>query len=102
MSEVPAGAWVEIHAIVLPAGDRAPQVPDDTRRVPLEMRAKGRLVAPGSIGDDVEIETPVGRRLRGRLETVDPAYTHGFGPPVPELAQVGPELRALLEGGPRS
>lgn len=99
MPDVPAGAWVEIHTVVLRAGERAPQVPDDTQQVPLEMRAKGRLVEAASQGDEVEIVTAVGRRLRGRLETVDPAYTHGFGPPVDELAYVGPELRGLLERG---
>jgi 2-amino-4-ketopentanoate thiolase alpha subunit len=93
---VPAGTWVELHTIVLPAGERAPQVPEDTSRVPLEMRVKGRLVEPVRVGDEAEVVTPTGRRLRGTLETVVPAYTHGFGPPVPELADVGPELRALL------
>jgi 2-amino-4-ketopentanoate thiolase alpha subunit len=93
---VPAGTWVELHTIVLPAGERAPQVPEDTSRVPLEMRVKGRLVEPAPVGAEAEVVTPAGRRLRGTLETVVPAYTHGFGAPIPELADVGPELRALL------
>ena len=49
------GSWVQIYRVVLPAGERAPQLPDDTRRVPLEMRVKGRLVAPARLGDEVEI-----------------------------------------------
>ena len=91
------GTWVEIHGIVLTPGQRAPQVPEDTRRVPLEMKVKGFLVREGAVGDEVEILTASGRRLRGTLARVDPAYTHGFGPPIPELAAVGPELRAMLE-----
>ena len=45
------GAWVEIHRCVLQAGERAPQVPEDTQRVPLEMRVKGFLVAPAAPGE---------------------------------------------------
>jgi len=44
------GAWVEIQATILEPGARAPQVPDDTRMVPLEMKAKGFLVEPAALG----------------------------------------------------
>ncbi|MGR8952181.1 MAG: 2-amino-4-ketopentanoate thiolase, partial [Gammaproteobacteria bacterium] len=40
------GVWVEIHDIVLEAGERAPQVPEDTAKVPLEMCVKGFLTEP--------------------------------------------------------
>ncbi len=90
------GTWVEIHRIVLPAGERAPQVPEDTRRVPLEMRVKGFLAAPAELGGEAEILTPADRRLKGRLIEVNPAYTHGFGPPIPELLPIGEEARAIL------
>jgi len=89
---------VEIHCIVLPPGERAPQTPADTQQVPLEMRAKGFLTAPAALDDEVEIATPAGRRLRGRLAVVNPGYAHGFGPPVPELLSIGREARALLRG----
>jgi hypothetical protein len=92
------GTWVEIHRIVLPAGERAPQVPDDTRQVPLEMRVKGFLVAPASPGEETEIVTPVGRKLRGIIKDSNPAYTHGFGAPIAELSGIGREVRALLRG----
>jgi hypothetical protein len=93
---IATGQWVEIHRIVLPVGKRASQIPDDTRRVPLEMRVKGFLVAPADLGGDAEIVTRAGRRLRGTLATVNPAYTHSFGPPLPELSSVGDEVRAVL------
>jgi len=92
-----ACTWVEIHRILLPAGERAPQVPEDTQRVPLELRAKGFLVAPACLGQEAEIRTVTGRRLRGTLARINPAYDHGFGPPIPELAAIGGELRALLQ-----
>ena len=92
------GSWVEIQQIVLPAAERAPQVPDDTRRVPLEMRVKGYLLAPAAAGEEAEIVTAAGRRLRGVIRDVNPAYSHGFGVPIAELCGIGRELRALLRG----
>jgi hypothetical protein len=92
------GTWVEIHRIVLAAGNRAPQVPDDTQQVPLEMRVKGFLAAPAALGEEAEILTPAGRRLQGTLKEINPAYTHGFGPPIPMLSSIGREVRALLRG----
>ena len=93
---VVAGTWVEIERVALAPAARAPQVPEDTRRVPLEMRAKGVLVADAAPGEEAEIETAAGRRVRGTLREASPAYTHGFGPPVPELLAAGREARALL------
>ena len=90
------GTWVEISKIVLPAGERAPQVPEDTQQLPLEMRVKGFLLEPAILGDEVEIETPTGRRLRGTLREINPAYSHSFGAPIPELSTIGGEVRALL------
>ncbi len=97
MAEViPEGTWVELRRIVLPAGDRAPQLPADTAAVPLEMRVKGFLLAPAALGDTAEIVTRAGRRLRGVLTDANPAYAHSFGPPVPELSAIGDEVRAML------
>ena len=95
-------SWVEISCTVLQAGERAPQVPEDTQRVPLQMRVKGFLVAAASIGDEVEITTRCGRHLHGTLTTINPAYDHGFGAPVPELIPVGEEVRAMLRKSGRT
>jgi hypothetical protein len=94
---VAKGTWVEIHRVVLPPGERAPQVPEETRRVPLEMRVKGFLVAPVALGEEAEIVTPTGRRLHGTLAEANPAYAHGFGSPIPELSAIGEEVRSLLQ-----
>jgi hypothetical protein len=93
---VPRGTWVELHRVVLAPGERAPRLPEDTRRVPLELRVKGFLVAEAAVGAEAEVVTAAGRRLRGTLAGVNPPYEHGFGRPVPELQAVGAELRALL------
>ncbi|MDP2873308.1 MAG: 2-amino-4-oxopentanoate thiolase subunit OrtA [Bacillota bacterium] len=95
------GDWVQVHSVVLPAGERAPQVPAETKTVPLEMRVKGFLLTQSAgLGDEVEIQTLAARRLRGRLVAIEPAYGHDFGRPVPELLAIGPEVRALLGQGP--
>jgi hypothetical protein len=99
---VARGTWVELHRIVLAAGERAPQVPEETQRVPLEMRVKGVLAHDAALGEEAEIVTRAGRRLRGTLVEVNPAYTHGFGPPVPELRAVGEELRGRLAQEPEA
>jgi hypothetical protein len=93
---VAANSWVEIHAIALAANQRAPHLPADTKQVPLEMRVKGFLVSEANLGAEVEVITPAGRRLRGTLVSVNPPYDHGFGAPIPELAGIGAEVRALL------
>ena len=90
------GAWVEIYSCVLQTSERAPRIPEDTRRVPLEMRVKGFLIAPAAPGEAAEIVTLAGRRLQGTLTEVNPAYTHGFGAPLPELSTIGGEVRAML------
>lgn len=99
---VAKGTWVELHRVLLDPGARAPQLPEATRRVPLELRVKGFLAHDSAPGEEAEIVTRAGRRLRGTLCEVNPPYTHGFGPPVPELSGVGGELRALLDARKRS
>ena len=95
------GDWVEIHSIALEPDGRSPDVPEDTRNVPLELRVKGAVQTDAAVGDEVEVVTSSGRRLRGTLTDPRPAYTHGFGPPVEALLDVGRVARELLanEGG---
>ncbi len=98
-NRVAQGSWVELHQTLLDPGQRAPQVPDETQRVPLELCVKGCLVREAALGEEAEVVTPAGRTLRGTLRSVFPAYTHSFGPPVPELLAARMELRVLLERG---
>lgn len=94
---VERGSWVEIRSIVLEPGQRAPGVPEDTAQVALELRVKGVLMDSATAGEVVEVVTRSGRRLCGTLLAVNPAYTHGFGPPIAALMDVGREARELLE-----
>lgn len=88
--------WVEIWQVILEKGDRAPQVPEDTKQVPLEMKVKGFLLQDTMLGEQAEIVTPIGRKIIGKLIEVNPEYTHNFGFPIPELMGIGGELRTIL------
>jgi|SRR5690606_12711273 hypothetical protein len=91
------GDWVRIHNIVLEAGKRAPSVPEDTQKVPLEMWVKGFLLnESANIGDIVQVETFIGRKVEGTLVEVNPYYKHNFGKCVPELLYVGKQVRDLI------
>ena len=92
--------WVSIHKIVLRPDERAPAVPDDTKKVPYEMWIKGRLTADAEIGSEVEVVTRTGRREKGKLLEVNPTFKHSFGEFVPELLEVSEKLRdTLFTGG---
>lgn len=92
------GDWVRIHNIVLEAEKRSPNLPKDTQEVPLEMWVKGFLLNDeANIGDEVEIETYIGRKTKGKLVEINPHWEHDFGKVVPELFYIGKQLRSLLE-----
>lgn len=92
--------WVQIHSIVLPASQRAPQVPDDTKQVPLETWVKGYLLnEKAEIGDEVDVTTVTGRTEHGTLVQVNPTYSHSFGKFVPEILEIDRILQKELAGG---
>jgi len=93
------GDWVNIYDIVLKPEERAPQVPDDTKNVPLETWVKGFIQHDAEIGEKVEIITMTGRRVTGKLVEVNPSYTHSFGRTVPEVFKIGLQLKEILFGG---
>ncbi len=89
MSIIKAGTWVEIEKILLTPEQRAPQVPEDTRKTPYVMKVSGFLVADASVGDEVAIKTLIGREIKGTLKIVRPHYEHSFGETVEELLTIG-------------
>ena len=93
------GEWVIIHRNILEASERAPQVPDDTKKVPLEMWIKGYLNADAKIGDEVEITTVTKRVEKGTLLEVNPYYNLNYGVFVPELLKISAQVREILFGG---
>lgn len=94
------GDWVRIKKTVLQPENRAPQIPADTKEVPLTMWVKGYLVDEvASCGDLVSVRTYIGREIEGTLIEVNPSYTHDYGKCVPELLYIGNQIRNLLAGG---
>jgi len=93
------GEWVLIHRNVLEASERAPQVPDDTKKVPLEMWVKGYLQKDANIGDEVTVVTRTKRIEHGNLLEANPYYKHDYGKFVPELLKVSEQVREVLFGG---
>ncbi|MGB5616148.1 MAG: 2-amino-4-oxopentanoate thiolase subunit OrtA [Desulfobacterales bacterium] len=89
-------AWVEISGVVLQKDERAPNLPDDTQQLLLEMRVKGFLLHDAEKGGEADIITSSGRTVRGTLTEINPVYTHMFGRPIPELSPIAGEIRAIL------
>ncbi len=98
---VKKGEWVRIHKIILEPSERAPQVPEDTKKVSLQMWDKGFLQEDAEIGDNVTVETVSGRKEAGTLIEVNPYYEHDFGKFVPELLAIDKQVRGILFGGER-
>ena len=97
MTVAKKGDWVQIHSIILTPSERAPQIPEETRKVPLELTAKGFLQNDqATIGESVTIKTLADRELTGQLITIHPLYKVNYGEPQPELLTIGTELRSIL------
>jgi hypothetical protein len=93
------GEWVLIHRKVLEPSQRAPQVPLDTKKVPLEMWVKGYLQNDAELGTEVTVLTRTKRVEKGILLENNPYYKHNYGKFVPELLKIGDQLRDILFGG---
>lgn len=99
MTRVKKGDWVQIENIVLTAGNRAPQVPEDTQECDLKLWVKGIAETEGTLGEEISITTATGRKTSGVLVEINPSYTHDFGEFQPELLQIEMQLKTILEGG---
>ena len=93
------GDWVQIENIVLPAGHRAPQVPEDTQKCDLKMWVKGEALYDANEGELVKVKTTTGRIVEGYLVAINPRYIHDYGEFQPELLQIERQLKEILFGG---
>ncbi len=98
MKKANIGDWVQIHQIVLQPEQRAQNLPDDTKKVSLELWVKGFAITEATIGDDITIKTMSGRIVSGKLAEINPKYIHDFGDCVPELNKIDAQLREIMEG----
>lgn len=83
------GTWVEIERILLNPDERAPNLPEETRRCPYVLLVSGFLQQDAALGDHVTIRSLIGHEHQGTLRTISPGYNHSFGPVVPELLTIG-------------
>lgn len=89
MEPIAAGTWVEIESVLLEPGERAPNLPPETAKVPYILKASGFLVGDAELGREATIRTLIGLEYRGRVVAVNPGYGHSFGPTVAELLTIG-------------
>lgn len=82
------GTWVRIESVVLTPDERADNIPEETKQVPLKMWLKGRLLKNSNIGEEVDIFTKTGRFVTGILDEVHPTYSHNYGDFVPEILMI--------------
>jgi hypothetical protein len=97
MPDAKRGDLVQIHKVILDPSQRPDTLPECTRSVSYECWVKGFLIDESvNIGDEVKIETFIGREISGILEQVNPVYDHNFGVPQKELLDIGSESRKKL------
>jgi hypothetical protein len=92
------GDLVQIHTIILPPDQRPDSLPSCTKSVPYECWIKGFLMDDNAdIGDEVRIQTFIGRETSGTLYQVNPIYDHNFGCTQETLLPIGKEAINRLE-----
>jgi hypothetical protein len=91
-------SWVLIKKIILQPEQRANNLPEATKKVPLLLWVKGNLLTDGEIGQEVEVKTLTGRIESGTLVEVNPSYMHNYGKFMPEIQQIDKILKSELYG----
>ncbi len=95
------GSWVQIHKVILSPEERTASIPDETKKVPLELWVKGFLTEDAEINDTVTIQTLTDRLESGTLIAVNPAYHHDYGDFVPELLDIDKMVKTVLNRSDR-
>lgn len=90
--------YVRIRRTLLKPEERAPNVPEDTKKVPLKMWAKGFLQEEADLFDIVTIKTITGRFETGRLKEANPPFKHNYGDFIPEILQLRDIIHADMDG----
>ena len=92
------GTYVRIRRTVLIPEERSPNLPADTKKVPLKMWVKGYLQEDSDLFDIVTIKTTTGRLETGRLKEANPPYRHSYGDFVQEVLTLGDIIKADMDG----
>jgi hypothetical protein len=94
MTKIAKGTWVEIERVLLQPEERAPNLPEDTRKCPYVLRLSGFLQEDAELGAQVRVRSLIGHEHAGVLRLVNPSYGHSFGTTIPELLTIGIQERA--------
>jgi len=93
------GDWVRINSVVLKAAERTAKIPEDTQQCDFQQWTKGFLQdESASIGDEVTVKTAANRIVKGIMTEEGPYYTHSYGKFVPEIIEIGRQLREIMYG----
>lgn len=92
------GTFVRIRRTVLQPGERSPNLPEDTKLVPLKMWVKGYLQTEADLFDIVTIKTITGRFETGRLKEANPPYKHNYGDFVQEVLTLRDIINNDMDG----
>lgn len=90
------GTWVEVEEIVLTPQDRATNIPDETKKTPLKCWIRGKCLSDSELGNEVQVETNVGRIARGTIVDIEPGYYHTYGKYVEEISNIGKQAREMI------
>ena len=96
-TEAKPGDWVQIKSVLLGSCQRPKHLPEETRKVPLEMVLKGFSQDIGKMEDEITVKTVTGRKVSGKLMEINPSHTHSFGPFPPELLDESIKLKISLK-----
>lgn len=79
---------VQIERVILKCTERAENLPEDTKKVPLKMRVKGKLLLDSNLDAFVKIITQTNRIEEGYLIMKEPYFEHSYGLYVKVLEKV--------------
>ena len=90
------GTWVEVEEIVLLPEVRSTIIPEETKRTPLKSFIRGKCLSDSELGDEVQVETNVGRIAKGIIVDMEPGYYHTYGKYVEEISNIGKQAREII------
>lgn len=90
------GTWVEIEEIVLTPEDRTKNIPDETKKTPLKAWIRGNCLSECELENEVQVETNVGRIVKGKVVQIEPGYYHTYGNCVEEISNIGKQAREII------
>lgn len=90
------GTWVEVEEIVLLPEDRAANIPDETKKTPIKSWVRGNCLSDCELGNEVQVETNIGRIAKGKVVDIEPGYYHTYGNYVEEISKIGKQARELI------